>query len=69
MAIRKNEGTNLPRMGATYANTVSVTGGNFPTRRNVNRLPAIINNRATVDFVRMKRRVKVEAIALQGGVR
>ncbi len=67
VAIRKNEVLTLPRMGATYANTVIITGGNFPTRRNVNRLRAIKNKRAIVDFVRMKRAVKVEAIALQGG--
>jgi hypothetical protein len=66
VAIRKNEARTLPRMGSTYANIVRITGGNFPTRRNVNRLRAIFNNRAIVDFVRMKRRVKVGAIALQG---
>ena len=54
-------------MGGTYANTVSITRANFPTRRNVNRLLATPNFRAIVDFVRMKRRVKVRAIALQGG--
>ncbi len=54
-------------MGATYANTVSITGGNFPIRRKMNRLCAIYNKRAIVDFVRMKRGVKVGAIALQGG--
>ncbi len=54
-------------MGGTYANTVSITGGNFPIRRNVNRLFAISNKRAIVDFVRMKRRVNVGAIALQVG--
>jgi hypothetical protein len=53
-------------MGATYANTVSITGGNFPIRRNMNRIRAISNKRAIVDFVRMKRRVNVGAIALQG---
>ncbi len=57
----------LPRMGGTDANTVSITGGNFPIRRNVNRLLAILNKREIVDFARMKRRVNVEAIALQGG--
>ena len=54
-------------MGGTYANTVSITGGNFPIRRKMNRLLAIYNKRAIVDFVRMKRRVNVGAIALQGG--
>ena len=53
-------------MGGTYANTVSVTGGNFPIRRNVNRLRAILK-RAIVNFGRMKRRVNVGAIALRGG--
>ena len=66
VAIRKNEAMTLPRMGGTYANTVSITGGNFPIRRNVNRLLAIFNKRAIVNFVRMKRRVNVGAIALQG---
>ncbi len=67
VAIRKNEPSTLPRMGGTYANTVSITGGNFPIRRNVNRLLAISNIRVIVNFVRMKRRVNVGAIALQGG--
>jgi hypothetical protein len=44
-------------MGGTYANTVSITGGNFPIRRNVNRLIAIFNKRAIVDFVNMQRRL------------
>ena len=66
MAIRKNEAKTLPRMGGTYANTVSVKGGNFPIRRNVNRLRAIFNKRVIVDFARMKRHVQVEVIALQG---
>ncbi len=67
VAIRKTEANTLPRMGGTYANTVSITGGNFPIRRNANRLRAILNKRAIVNFVRMKRRVNVGAIALQGG--
>ena len=67
VAIRKNEAKTLPRMCGTYANTVSVTGGNFPIRRNANRLRAISNKRAIVDFVRMKRHVKVGAIALKRG--
>ncbi len=55
-------------MGGTDANIIRITGGNFPTRRDVNRLIAIVNNRAiVVDFVSMKRHVKVGAIALQGG--
>ncbi len=67
VAIQKNEVRTLPRMGGTYANIVMITRGDFPTRRNVNRLIAILNKRAIVDFVRMKRRVKVGAIALEGG--
>ncbi len=53
-------------MGGTYANTVSITGGDFPIRRNVNRLPAISNRRAIVDFATMKRHVQVGAIELKG---
>ena len=54
-------------MGGTDANIIRITGGNFPTRRHVNRLIAIVNNRAIVNFVRVKRHVKEGAIALQKG--
>ncbi len=66
VAIRKDEITTLPRMGGTDANIMRITGGNFPTRRHVNRLIAIFNKRAVVNFVRVKRHVNVGAIALQG---
>jgi hypothetical protein len=70
VAIQKHEAPTLPKMGCTDANIICITGGDFPTRRNVNRLRAISSKRAIVDFVRMKRRVKVGPIALQGmGVR
>jgi hypothetical protein len=67
VAIRKDEAMTLPRMGGTDANIIRIIGGNFPPRRDVNRLPAICNKRAIVTFVRVKSHVKVGAIALQGG--
>jgi hypothetical protein len=67
VAIGKDEPITLPRMGATDANIMRITGGNFPTRRHVNRVPAIMNRRAIVNFVRVKSHINVEAIALQGG--
>jgi hypothetical protein len=66
VAIRKDEELNLPRMGATDASIIRITGGNFTTRRHVNRLIAIINTRAIVNFVRVKRHVEEGTIALQG---
>ena len=66
VAIRKDEAMTLPRMGATDANIIRITGGDFPTRRDVNRLPAICDKRAIVNFVTVKRDIKVGAIALQG---
>jgi hypothetical protein len=67
VAIRKDEQPTLPRMGATDANIIRITGGNFPTRRNVNRLLAIENRSVIVNFVRVKRHANVGAIALQEG--
>jgi len=64
--FRKDEAITLPRMGATDANIIRITGGNFPTRRHVHRLLAIFNKRAIVNFVKVKSHVKVGAIALQG---
>jgi hypothetical protein len=54
-------------MGGTDANIIRITGGNFPTRKDVNRLRGIFNKRAIVNFVRVKSNVKVGTIALQGG--
>ena len=53
-------------MGAADAHIIRVARRNIPPSRHVHRLIAISNKRAIVDFVRMKRRVKVGAIALQG---
>jgi hypothetical protein len=66
VAIRKDEVTTLPTMGGTDANIMRITGGNYPTRRDVNRLRAICNNRVTVNIVTVQRHIKVGAIALQG---
>ena len=67
VAIGKDEAITLPRMGGTDANIMRITGGNFPTRRHVNRLRAISNTSVIVNFVRVKRHIHVGAIALQGG--
>jgi hypothetical protein len=67
VAIRKDEAISLPRMGGTDANIIRITGGNFPTRRGVNRLITISNKPAIVNFVRVKSHINVGAIALQEG--
>jgi hypothetical protein len=55
-------------MGATYANIIRIAGGNIPPSRHVQRLVAIFNKRAIVDFVNMQRRVDVGAVTLRGKV-
>jgi hypothetical protein len=64
VAIRKDEVKTLPRMGGTDANIMSITGGDFPTRRHVDRLRAIVNKHATVNFVRVKSNVHSGTVVL-----
>ena len=54
-------------MRATDALIIRIAGGNIPPSRHVHRIHAILNIRAIVNFVRVKRHVNVGAIALQGG--
>ncbi len=63
--VGKDEGRTLPRMSATDANVVRISIGDLPSfSRHVQRLTAILNNRAIINSAHMQRHVEVAAIAL-----
>jgi hypothetical protein len=55
--VSKDQPLTLPRMGATDAHIIRIAGGDIPPSRHVYRLPAILNKRAIVNFVKVQRRV------------
>ena len=54
-------------MSATDADVVGISLGDLPPCRHWQRLLAIFNNGAIIDFVTMKCHVKVETVTLTGG--
>jgi hypothetical protein len=66
VAIGKDQGITLPRMGGTDANIICIAGGNLPPRRHGHRLFAIKKLLEIVNFVNVQRHIQVGAIALRG---
>ncbi len=67
VAVGKDQETALPRMSDTDANVVGISLGDLPPCRHGQRLLAIINNGAIIDFATMQRHEPVGAVALRGG--
>ncbi len=67
VAVGKDQETSLPRMSGTDADVVGISLGDLPPCRNGQRLSAIFNNGAIVDFVTMQRHVQVGTVALRRG--
>ena len=65
-AIGKDEVITLPRMSATDTNIIGTPIRSLPPFRHVQRLFAIFNNSAIIDFVTMQGHVQVLAVALRG---
>ncbi len=66
VAIGKDQGITLPRMGGTDANIIRIAGGNLPPHRHGHRLFAIKKLLEIVNFVNLQRHIQVGAIALRG---
>ncbi len=70
VAVGKDEAITLPRVSATHTSIIGTPIRNLPPCRHVQRLIAIFNKSAIIDFATMQGHVQVGAIALRGrGVR
>ena len=66
VTVGKDEVMTLPRVSGTDANIIGTPIRNLPPCRHVQRLIAIINPSASIDFVTMQSHVQVGAVALRG---
>ncbi len=66
VTVGKDEAITLPRVSATDANIIGTPIRNLPPCRHVQRLIAILNSSATIDFATMQSHVQVGAVALRG---
>jgi hypothetical protein len=65
LAVGKDEAITLPRVSATHTNIIGAPIRNLPPCRHVQRLIAIFNMSAIIDFATMQGHVQVEAVALR----
>ena len=66
VTVGKDEEITLPRVSATDTSIIGTPIRNLPPCRHVQRLIAIFNNSAIIDFVTMQGHVQVLAVALRG---
>ena len=67
VAVGKDQAIALPIISGTDANVVGISLGDLPPCRHGQRLLAILNLGAIIDFVTMQRHVQVGAVALKRG--
>ncbi len=65
VAVGKDQVTALPRMSGTDTNVVGISLGDLPTCRHGQRMFAICNNGAIIDFATMQRHVQVRTVKLR----
>jgi hypothetical protein len=66
VTVGKDEEITLPRVSGTDTNIIGTPIRNLPPCRHVQRLIAIINPSAIIDFATTQSHVQVGAVALRG---